>query len=272
MKILSKGRYYGNQNSERSFNGVLLSHYTYTGIQTDWHYHENPYFMYVLQGNMMDGNKREKTHCPAGSLMYNNWQEPHYGSKHSREASGFHLEFEKSWLVEKGFTEDLLEGSQLIEHPRIHVLFARLFHEFVFTDSYSEVSVELLLLQLCEALQASKQLRSKEQPLWIAELKELLHYDTNKLSLQYLSEQLGVHPVHISRAAPKYLSMSLGEYIRKEKLKKSIPLLFGQEFSLTEIAYAAGFSDQSHFNRVFNSYFKMSPGEYRRKRLGTILS
>ncbi|MDW3648918.1 MAG: helix-turn-helix transcriptional regulator [Bacteroidia bacterium] len=265
MKILSKGRYYGNQNSERSFNGVLLSHYTYTGVKTDWHYHENPYFMYVLQGNMKDCNRKQKTLCPSGSLMYNNWQEPHYGSKHSEQASGFHLEFETSWLRKNGFTENLLEGSQLIEHPRIHVLFVRLFHEFAFKDTYNEVSVELLLLQLCEALNSAKQLAGAEEPEWIAGLKELLHYDTNKLSLQYLSDQLGVHPVHISRAAPKYLSMSVGEYIRKEKLKKAIPLLYSPSLSLTEIAYQSGFSDQSHFNRVFKSYFGMNPGDYRKK-------
>lgn len=272
MKILSKGRYYGNQNSERSFNGVLLSHYTYTGIQTDWHYHENPYFMYVLQGNMKDCNRKTQTLCPEGSLMYNNWQEPHFGSKHSEQASGFHLEFEKQWLVEKGFSEDLLEGSQLIEHPHIHLLFGKLFHEFLFSDAYSELSVELLLLQLCETLNSIKESSSHEQPDWIAGLKELLHYESQELSLKYLSEQLGVHPVHISRAAPKYLSMSLGEYIRKEKLKKALPLLFSPSHSLTEIAYQSGFSDQSHFNRVFKAYFKMNPKEYRRKRLRTILS
>ena len=95
MRVLTKGEYYGNQKSERSFNGVLLSQYSYSADRTDWHYHENPYFMYVLQGNMKDCNKKVQTICPTGSLMFNNWQEVHYGSKHSPKAGGFHLEFEK---------------------------------------------------------------------------------------------------------------------------------------------------------------------------------
>ena len=35
--------------------------------------------------------------------------------------------------------------------------------------------------------------------------------------------------------------------------------------SLTAIAYEAGFSDQSHFNRVFNAVFNLNPSAYRNK-------
>lgn len=269
MKVLTKGQYYGSANSEVSYNEVLLSHYTYTGDRTDWHYHENPYFMYVLQGNMMDCNAKIKTRCPAGSLMFNNWQEAHYGSMHSDRASGFHLEFEKCWLEKNGISMQLLEGSQLIENPQVHLLFAKLFYEFLLSDNYSLVSVELLLLQICEVLGKIKDVNTMEPPVWIKNLKEILHYDTQNFSLKYLSEQLNVHPVHISRAAPKYLSMSLGDYIRQQKLKRAIPLMLDPSNSLTEITYQVGFSDQSHFNRVFKSYFKINPRDYRKfKKVG----
>ncbi|PWL39765.1 AraC family transcriptional regulator [Flagellimonas aquimarina] len=264
MKILTKGQYFGSQNSEISFNGVLLSQYTYTGIKTDWHYHENPYFMYVLSGNMKDCNTRLKTLCPSGSLMFNNWQEPHYGSKHSANASGFHLEFEKNWLKKNQVPLSLLEGSQLIENPRLHFLFAKLYREFLLSDNYSEVSVEVLLLQICETLSSLKDINTQNNPAWVDELKELLHYDTATLSLDYLSKELEVHPVHISRVASRYLSVSLGEYLRQHKIKKAIPLLLDPSKSLTEITYQVGFSDQSHFNRVFKSYFNMAPSAYRK--------
>lgn len=264
MKILTKGKYYGNRNSEKSFNGILLSHYDYTANKTDWHYHENPYFMYVLQGDMMDSNKKVKTLCPSGSLMFNNWQESHYGSKHSDKASGFHLEFEKNWLENNNIPLSLLEGSQLIQNPKIHLLFAKLYYEFILHDNYSEVSVEILLLQICEVLSDLKTNDFNKIPFWIEDLKELLHYDTSNLSLEYLSNELGVHPVHISRAAPKHLSMSLGDYIRQSKIKRAIPLLLTSKASLTEITYKLGFSDQSHFNRVFKSHFNMNPSSFRK--------
>ncbi len=220
--------------------------------------------MYVLQGNMKDCNTKVKTLCPPGSLMFNNWQEPHYGSKHSDEASGFHLEFEKNWLKKNGISLHLWEGSQLIHSPRLHFLFADVYREFILSDTFSEVAVEALLVQICAALSDLKELYSSENPVWVDDLRELLHYDTAILSLEYLSKELNVHPVHISRAAPKYLSMSLGTYIRQQKLKKAIPLLLDSSITLTEITYQVGFSDQSHFNRVFKSYFNMNPSHYRK--------
>ena len=221
--------------------------------------------MYVLQGNMMDSNKKAQTLCPSGSLMFNNWQESHFGSKHSENASGFHLEFEKSWLKKNNIHLSLLEGSQLIQNPKIHLLFAKLYFEFILSDNFSEVSVELLLLQICETLGDLKPNDACKIPIWIEDLKELVHYDSSKLSLQYLSDQLGVHPVHISRSAKKHLSMSLGEYIRQAKIKKAIPLLLDSKASLTEITYKLSFSDQSHFNRVFKFHFNMNPSTYRKR-------
>lgn len=264
MNISPKGKYYGLRDTEISFNGILLSRYNYHLDATPWHYHENPYFMFVLHGNMIDRNKKVKSLLPAGSLMFNNWQEAHHGIKHSREAAGFHLEFEKSWFEKNDIQLDLIEGSQFVENPHIHFLFAQLYREFTLADSFSEVSVEVLLLQISEALIDINLNKEKEIPPWVSKLKELLHADPTNLSLKNLSNQLDIHPVHISRAAPKYLSSSLGEYVRQLKLKKALPLLLDSDYSLTQIAYQAGFSDQSHFNRVFKSYLKVNPGKYRR--------
>lgn len=264
MKILTKGTYYGAKKSEIEIDGIVLSQYDYFNPRTDWHYHENPYFMYVLQGNMKDCNAKVKTLCPSGSLMFNNWQEMHYGSKHSENACGFHLEFEKEWLAKNNISLELLEGSELIQNPQLHLLFAKLYHEFLQGDDCSTVSVEVLLLQICETLNGVKALNAQKNPVWVEDLKELLHYDNSSLSLQYLSKELNVHPVHISRAASKYLSMSLGEYQRQQKIKSAIPLILDGSKSLTEITYEVGFSDQSHFNRVFKSYFNVGPKSFQK--------
>ena len=205
-----------------------------------------------------------KRFVPLGVLCLTIGKEPHYGSKHSDNASGFHLEFEKNWLKENGISLHLWEGSQLIHNPQLHFLFAHIYREFILSDNFSEVAVEVLLVQICDALSDLKQINSLQNPIWVDDLKELLHYDTATLSLNYLSNELNVHPVHISRAAPKYLSMPLGEYIRQQKLKKALPLLLDSSITLTEITYQVGFSDQSHFNRVFKSHFNMNPSYFRK--------
>lgn len=264
MKISPKGKYYGTPDIKVSFDEIVLSQYDYTIETTPWHYHENPYFMFVLHGNMIDCNKKMKSLLPPGSLMFNNWQEGHFGVRHSKVAAGFHLEFEKHWLRRNEVDLAVFEGSQFVEDPRIYLPFASLYREFLIADPYSKVSTELLLLQICDALGTAKEISQKSPPEWIVKLKEILQYDTSNLTLQYLSAQLGVHPVHISRTAPKYLSASLGAYIRQSKIKRAIPLLMDTRHSLTQIAYETGFSDQSHFNHTFKRYLHVSPGQYRK--------
>ena len=266
MKVSSKGKYYGSKHTELAHNNKVLSQYDYNSIKTTpWHYHENPYFMFVLQGNMLDCNKKVKSLLPAGSLMFNNWQEQHYGFRHSAEAAGFHVEVERSWFKQNEVDLTALEGSQKIDNPHIQLLISKIYFEFLISDEHSEVSTDLLLLQICDALGINKGIGNHRIPTWVVKLKEILHDDPSNITLQSLASELGVHPVHISRAASKYLSIGLGEYIRKIKLAKAVSALLDSDMSLTEIAYHAGFSDQSNFNHIFKCYYQVTPGNFRKK-------
>lgn len=263
MRILTKGNYYGKKQAEYRFNGIVLSEYDYLTQRTDWHFHENPYFMYVLQGSVDDINKKEKRTCGRGSLIFHNWQESHYNSKKTEHARGFHVEFDRKWFSEKKIDIDLWEGSHLLHQPAIHHLLGKLYVEFKTQDVYSQVSIELLLLQICESIQNHQELAQKKTPPWLDRLKELLLESPEELHLDSLAEKLGVHPVHLSRSIPKYLSTTLGEYIRSNKIKQALGYMLNPDYSLTEIAYICGFSDQSHFTKTFKFYFHKTPKAFR---------
>lgn len=72
------------------------------------------------------------------------------------------------------------------------------------------------------------------------------------LSLQQVSTDIEINPAYLSREFSKYFeNLSFGEYIRKMRIEKAIYLMETTKYSLTEIAYLTGFSDQSHFTRIF---------------------
>ncbi|MBX2872409.1 MAG: AraC family transcriptional regulator [Saprospiraceae bacterium] len=266
MKILTTGEYYGQMKREVSLQGVLLSEYDYLTAQTDWHYHENPYLMYVLRGNLYDINKKQQTCCKSGSLIFHNWQEAHYNTKETYYARGFHVEFPRNWFEEKKLDAKLWEGSRLLNHPQLHSLFGQLFFEFKCQDSFSGLSIELLLLHLCESIETIEFTPTKE-PTWVQSLREILHEEAENLNLESLSQQLGIHPVHLSRAVPKYLGSSLGAYIRQHRIKQSLTYLLDKRHSLTDIANICGFSDQSHFTRTFKYYLHRTPSSFRKQVL-----
>ena len=74
-----------------------------------------------------------------------------------------------------------------------------------------------------------------------------------------------LHPDYISREFSKYFdSLSFGEYIRKLRVDKAIGYLHAGRYSQAEIAYLSGFSDQSHFTRVFKQHTGMTPSSYKK--------
>jgi AraC-like DNA-binding protein len=265
LKVLSQSEYFGVQRRELFHKGISLSEYDYFESGTPMHCHENPYFMYVMKGNMVDINKSGSTLLPAGSLMFLNWQDAHRSEKHSNIGGGFHLQIERKWLVAQDIDANLWEGSQVLHHPDFHLVLSKIHYEFRQADNFSIISIELLVLELCSLLTNRFAAPIIHRPPWIEQLKALLHAGGDNLRLAELSVQLGVHPVHISRTVPAFFDSTLGEYLRKLRVSKALPLLLCEEQSLAQIAYASGFSDQSHFTRVFKSYYGQTPAKFRRQ-------
>jgi AraC-like DNA-binding protein len=126
--------------------------------------------------------------------------------------------------------------------------------------------VEQMLLEVYHKY--LKQGKSKKAPEWARELKEMIQdqLDTNMaLSLQQMSTELEINPAYLSREFSKYFeNLSFGEYIRKLRIEKAIHLIETSTYSLTEIAYLTGFSDQSHFTRIFKKQTGQTPTLYKK--------
>jgi hypothetical protein len=107
----------------------------------------------------------------------------------------------------------------------------------------------------------------KKTPDWVKELKEMIQDQVDaSLSLTDISKSLDIHPSYLSREFSKYFNnLSFGEYIRKLRIEKAIGLIAQPNYSLTEIAYLTGFSDQSHFTRIFKKHTGQNPSSYRKK-------
>ena len=98
MKKLLTGQFYGQTNQTIYLDGITLTDTEYTHDKVDWHYHENAYFTFILQGNVIEGNKKEVYNCSEGSLLFHNWQEPHYNIKPTGFTRGFQIELEQKWI------------------------------------------------------------------------------------------------------------------------------------------------------------------------------
>ena len=108
----------------------------------------------------------------------------------------------------------------------------------------------------------------KKIPTWVKELKEIIQdqIDTQfTFDLKEISNNLALNPSYLSREFSKYFEdLNFGEYIRKLRIDKAIGLIQNSGCSLTEIAYLTGFSDQSHFTRIFKQATGNTPSTYKK--------
>jgi AraC family transcriptional regulator len=265
MKHLQTGQFHGQTNKTIHLDGITLTDTEYTHDKVDWHYHENAYFTFILQGNVIEGNKKEVYNCSAGSLLFHNWQEPHYNIKPEGFTRGFHIELEKKWFDNFAFDMDNLQGSINISNPDIKIILYKIFKETKIDDDVSALSIQGLLLQALSQMFRNDQVQQNKIPSWVNKIKEILHDEFHKKnSLEGLVKTLDIHPVHLSRCFPKYFQCSVGEYIRKLRVERSLSLLSDRKFTLTEIAFECGFADQSHFTRCFKEINGINPSAYRK--------
>ncbi|ULQ57594.1 chromate resistance protein [Flavihumibacter rivuli] len=106
-------------------------------------------------------------------------------------------------------------------------------------------------------------------PAWVKELRELIQDQIDSsLTLKELSRDLDINASYLSREFSRHFdNLSFGEYVRKLRIEKAIELMKDPGNSLTDIAYLTGFSDQSHFYRIFRKITNQTPSAFRKNLL-----
>lgn len=86
----------------------------------------------------------------------------------------------------------------------------------------------------------------------------------NKILLKDISTAGNCCKTKCTSLFQKYLDTSPMLYLNHYRLDKSIFLLRNTTMSITEIAYACGFSNTSYFCELFRQYYDTTPGKYRK--------
>lgn len=63
-----------------------------------------------------------------------------------------------------------------------------------------------------------------------------------------------------------YFKGSPANYIREQKLLKANDLLMSTDLTVSEICFEVGFSDASHFSKLFKNKYNSTPTEYRKSK------
>ena len=83
------------------------------------------------------------------------------------------------------------------------------------------------------------------------------------LNVETLAEQVGLSRVHIYRKLKELTNLSARDFIKNIRLKQSAELLIQKNLSISDVAYATGFTTLSHFSSSFKELYGVSPTEFR---------
>lgn len=180
---------------------------------------------------------------------------------------GFNGSDAKRWILQTGITE---------EHPVFH------FGE--------NKNIPVALQEICNTSAALPGDEARMQARLLLFLAELMDYFGNAtavrtdgyeyvqkavhfiecnysrdIGIAAVASSVGISRSHLYRLFMENISISPNEYITRYRISKAVTLLETGNFSVGEVAYSTGFSDQLYFSRVFKKYQGVPPSQYLSK-------
>ncbi|WP_270610642.1 hybrid sensor histidine kinase/response regulator transcription factor [Bacteroides intestinalis] len=82
------------------------------------------------------------------------------------------------------------------------------------------------------------------------------------LNVEMLAANVGLSRVHVHRKLKELTNLSARDFIKNIRLQQAAALLKEKKLTVSEVAYATGYTNLSHFSSSFKEVHGMSPKEY----------
>lgn len=162
----------------------------------------------------------------------------------------------KLWCFSK--SSIALPGSELSR------LAMRLYREYLNIDRCSALVIEGLVLEMLALVARPERSQERRPPEWLSKVDDLLknRFQEN-LTIGEVAAQVSVNPAYLSRVFRHFHNQAISDYLHELRVQFACRQLADPDISLSAIATASGFADQSHFTRVFKQCTGMTPGAFR---------
>jgi AraC family transcriptional regulator len=263
---LACGHYYGEVVQRRQAAGLILTETRYApGVRLPRHSHEHAYFCLVRRGTYTEAYGTQSRACGPLTVAFHPPEEVHSEHFDNAEVWSFNIEVTPGWHERLRGQATVLDRPADFRGGTLAGLALRLHHEFRHMDDFSPLIIEGLTLEiLAEVARTGTPHLGPRPPRWLERIREMLHtHFAESVSLAWLAEAAGVHPVSVASAFRRFYRCTVGQYLRRCRVDFACRRLTTSGDSLAEIALAAGFADQSHFCRTFKRHTGLTPAAYR---------
>lgn len=137
----------------------------------------------------------------------------------------------------------------------------------ILVKSEGELSATATILQALTAYVLENQWVKPRRADFIQQLDDYVaeNLDQN-ITVEALCDAFRLGRTRLYALSGEYLGCGIADYVRRKKIEAAQKLLRETDMSVSSIAYATGFSDYTHFSRVFKQQCGISARQYRQEQ------
>jgi AraC family transcriptional regulator len=261
---LTGGSFYGSVAGRQAVGGAIFTELRHAEARKlPAHSHELPFFCLFFGGDYGEKYGRRDVQFRPFTLSFRPAGVPHQDEVGPRGARMFGIEVEGEWQRRLQSCSGNLSIAYDFEGGELLWLGLKLYSETRTLLDAHDLQVESLVSELLGCV-ACKPERSSAAPFWLRRITEKLRAEfSERLTMDDLAREAGVHPVHLSRVFRRITGRGIGEYVHRLRVREACERMLDPERSLADISCDLGFADQSHFTRAFRVITGMSPGAFR---------
>lgn len=262
---LRAGQFYGDVFKKQNLAGLVMSELKHTECRKlPRHSHELAFFNLLLKGDYSEQHKKDTIIFKPLTASWHPPQTSHLDEIGNHGVHFFTVEIQPQWVDRLREYSNVPKTQFDLHGGELSWLALRLYREFKEEQNCSQLAIEGLMLEML-AVTTRHKTQEKQKPVWLSKVVDLLHSEfQKKLSMEEISREAGVHPVHLAKVFRQFNQVSISEYQHQLRVQFACKLLAEFDINLAEIALSTGFSDQSHFTRIFHRITGMTPNAFRK--------
>jgi AraC family transcriptional regulator len=243
---------------------TLTETYRASGLILPPHFHEHANVALAVDGPFIETVGTKPYEVNPYSVIFRPAGEKHSNRYGKTAAHCLIIEVRPQRLAELHQVTDILERASYVQPGLFAPLVLAMSRELRMSDSAASLAIESLILEILVQATRLGSTNKRNSPKWLRHAREIVHEQfAESLSLSTIADTVGIHAAHLAKMFRQHYGYTIGDYIRRRRLDYASQLLVRSENSLSAIALAAGFYDQSHFAHLFKLRFGVTPGVFR---------
>lgn len=179
------------------------------------------------------------------AVIYRSAEAPH-GDHFVKDSRCFNVELSDGMAAE--FLKQLPRGRPILV-PGMTSLMSDIYDEYQIADEHSVCAIEGFLFALFS--RANRRCSSTTAPAWLVQAHAIIADSSSPLyCVSEVAAFVGVTASHLTRAYRRYFGRTASKDLRRRRLDYAKHLI-ASGATLSEAAYRAGYTDQSHMTKAF---------------------